>query len=120
MNIVVCAKVIPASSATIELDPNTKCLIRKGVAHELDPAAASALEEGLRLAEKHGGEVRVVTMGIGDVTIGAGSSTLVAQGPGTDTGNRIQIPVKAQIARQLAMPTTTFMTRPTMRKSVKR
>ncbi len=70
MNIIVCAKIIPASSVTIELDPATKRMVRKGVPHELDPAAACALEEGLRLVEKHGGTVTVVTMGIGDVTIG--------------------------------------------------
>lgn len=70
MNIVVCGKVIPASSVTIEIDSNTRRLVRKGVAHELDPAAASAVEEGLRLTEKHGGTVVLFTMGIGDVTIG--------------------------------------------------
>jgi len=70
LNIIVCAKVIPASSVTIEIDPSTRCMVRKGVPHELDPAAASALEEGLRLTEKHGGEVKVVTMGISDATIG--------------------------------------------------
>jgi len=43
---------------------------RKGVTHELDPAAASAVEEGLRLTEKHGGTVTLITMGISDVTIG--------------------------------------------------
>lgn len=70
MNILVCAKVIPASSVTIEIDPQTKCMVRKGVQHELDPAAASALEEGLRLVEKEGGEVKVLTMGIEDATVG--------------------------------------------------
>lgn len=70
MNIIVCAKVIPASSVTIEIDPATKCMVRKGVPHELDPAAAGAVEEGLRLAEKHGGEVKVLTMGIEDATVG--------------------------------------------------
>lgn len=70
MNVVVCAKVIPASSVTIEIDPATKRMVRKGVPHELDPAAACALEEGLRLMEKHGGAVTVITMGINDVTIG--------------------------------------------------
>ncbi|HEU4343799.1 MAG TPA: electron transfer flavoprotein subunit beta/FixA family protein [Candidatus Binatia bacterium] len=70
MDIVVCGKVIPASSVTIEIDPNTKRMVRKGVAHELDPAAASAVEEGLRLTEKHGGTVTLITMGISDVTIG--------------------------------------------------
>ena len=70
MNVIVCAKVIPASSVTIEIDPATKCMVRKGVPHELDPAAASALEEGLRLVEKHGGQVTVLTMGIGDASVG--------------------------------------------------
>ncbi len=70
MNILVCAKVIPASSVTIEIDPQTKCMVRKGVQHELDPAAATALEEGLRLVEKGGGEVKVLTMGIEDATVG--------------------------------------------------
>jgi electron transfer flavoprotein beta subunit len=70
LNIVVCGKVIPASSVTIEIDPNTRRMVRKGVPHELDPAAASAVEEALRLTEKHGGIVTLVTMGISDATIG--------------------------------------------------
>ena len=70
MNIIVCGKVIPASSVTIEIDPSTKRMVRKGVPHELDPAAASAVEEALRLTEKHGGTVTLVTMGIIDATIG--------------------------------------------------
>jgi electron transfer flavoprotein beta subunit len=70
LNIVVCGKVIPASSVTIEIDPSTKRMVRKGVPHELDPAAASAVEEALRLTEKHGGTVTLVTMGISDATIG--------------------------------------------------
>lgn len=74
MNIIVCGKVIPASSVTIEIDPSTKRMVRKGVPHELDPAAASAVEEGLRLTEKHGGTVTLVTMGIGDATIGIRSA----------------------------------------------
>ena len=70
MNVVVCGKVIPASTVIIELDANSKRMVRKGVPHELDPMAASAVEEGLRLTEKHGGSVVLVTMGTGDVTIG--------------------------------------------------
>ncbi|HEX9878762.1 MAG TPA: electron transfer flavoprotein subunit beta/FixA family protein [Candidatus Binatia bacterium] len=70
MNVIVCAKVIPASTVTVEIDPATKCMVRKGVTHELDPAAASAVEEALRLTEKDGGTVTMVTMGISDATIG--------------------------------------------------
>ena len=74
MNIIVCGKVIPASSVTIELDSAAKRMVRKGVTHELDPATASAVEEGLRLTEKHGGVVTLITMGISDVTIGIRSA----------------------------------------------
>src|SRR5579884_111090 len=63
VNIAVCAKSVPTSSVTIEIDPTTKRVIREGVPKELDPAAASAVEEGLRIVEAHGGEVTVVTMG---------------------------------------------------------
>lgn len=48
---------------TIEIDPNTKRVIREGVPKELDPAAASAVETGLQIVEAQGGEVTVVTMG---------------------------------------------------------
>lgn len=70
MDIVVCGKIIPASTVTIEIDPASKRMIRKGVAHELDPAAASAVEEALRLMEKVGGTVTLVTMGFNEITIG--------------------------------------------------
>lgn len=83
MNIIICAKVIPASSVTIEIDPATKRMVRKGVPHELDPATASALEEGLRLTEKHGGTVTVVTMGISDASIGI--RTALAMGASSAT-----------------------------------
>ena len=63
VNIAVCAKSVPTSSVTIEIDPNTKRVVREGVPKELDPAAASAVETGLQLVEAHGGEVTVVTMG---------------------------------------------------------
>ena len=70
MDIVVCGKIIPASSVMIEIDPGTKRMIRKGVTHELDPAAASAVEEALRLVEKVDGTVTLVTMGFNEITIG--------------------------------------------------
>lgn len=70
MDIVVCGKIIPASSVTIEIDPETKRMIRKGVTHELDPAAASAVEEALRLIEKVDGTVTLITMGFNEITIG--------------------------------------------------
>ena len=63
VNVAVCAKCVPVSSVTIEIDPTTKRVVRQGVPQEMDPAAASAVEEGLRLVEAQGGAVTVVTMG---------------------------------------------------------
>jgi len=70
VHIIVCAKVVPASSVTIQIDPATKRMVRKDVTQELDPQAACALEEALRLMERHGGSVTVVTMGREDAAIG--------------------------------------------------
>ncbi len=48
---------------TIEIDPNTKRVVREGIPKELDPQGASALEVGLQLVEANGGEVTLITMG---------------------------------------------------------
>lgn len=70
MDVVVCGKVIPDSSVVLQIDPNRKRIVREGQPHELDPAAASAVEEGLRLTEKHGGSVTFITMGIAEAAGG--------------------------------------------------
>jgi len=70
VHVIVCGKVIPDSSVTLEIDTSTKRLRRADLPHELDPAAASAVETGLRLVEKHGGSVTFVTMGTPDATVG--------------------------------------------------
>jgi electron transfer flavoprotein beta subunit len=70
VNIVVCAKVVPARSVTLQIDPATKRMVRKDVTQELDPQAAVAVEEGVRLTEKLGGTVTVVVMAGEDATIG--------------------------------------------------
>jgi electron transfer flavoprotein beta subunit len=74
VNVVVCAKVVPASTVTNQIDPTTRRLVRKDVTQELDPQAAKAVEEGLRLVDKHGGAVTVVVMGGDDATIGTRSA----------------------------------------------
>ena len=110
MNVIVCGKVIPASSVTIEIDPNTKRMVRKGVPHELDPAAASAVEEGLRLTEKHGGTVTLVTMGTSDATIGITivdgrdsiSRGLSDFGGATFEASRLQAPFKIKHTSAIA------------------
>jgi len=74
VDIIVCAKIVPAASVTIQIDPTAKRMVRKDIPQELDPQAACAVEEGLRLVEKHGGSVTILTMGGEDGTIGIRSA----------------------------------------------
>jgi len=62
MNIIVCIKQVP-DTKDVRLDPETNTLARDGVESIMNPYDQHALEEAVRLKEKHGGEVTVVTMG---------------------------------------------------------
>jgi electron transfer flavoprotein beta subunit len=62
MNIVVCLKQVPGTTE-VKIDPQTNSLIRQGIQNIINPFDTYALEEGVRLKEKHGGKVTVVTMG---------------------------------------------------------
>jgi electron transfer flavoprotein beta subunit len=62
MNIVVCLKQVPGTT-DVKIDPQTNSLIRQGIQNIINPFDTYALEEGVRLKEKHGGKVTVVTMG---------------------------------------------------------
>lgn len=63
MNVVVCVKQIPDPNTPGKLDPQSKRLVREGVDLVLDPGDEHAVEAGLQLTEKHGGDVTVVSMG---------------------------------------------------------
>jgi electron transfer flavoprotein beta subunit len=63
MNVVVCVKQVPDPNSAGQLDPNTKTLKREGVEVVLDPGDEYGIEAGLQLAEAHGGQVTVVSMG---------------------------------------------------------
>ncbi len=54
MNIVVCIKQVP-DTTKVRINPETNTLIREGVASIINPFDVYALEEALRLKEKHGG-----------------------------------------------------------------
>jgi electron transfer flavoprotein beta subunit len=63
MNIVVCVKQVPDTASERTLRPSDNTLDRDaadGLINELDEYA---IEEGLRLAEAHGGEVTILSMG---------------------------------------------------------
>ena len=62
MKIVVCLKQVPETQ-NVRLDPVTHNLQREGVQSIINPFDLYALEEGLRVREKQGGEVIVLSMG---------------------------------------------------------
>jgi electron transfer flavoprotein beta subunit len=62
MNVVVCVKQVPDPNSPGQLDPSSHLLKRDGEL-VLDPGDEFGVEAGLQLAEKHGGEVTVVSMG---------------------------------------------------------
>ncbi len=62
MNVVVCVKQVP-DTTEVKIDPVSKNLVREGVRSIINPFDAYAIEEAVRLKEKHGGRVVAVSMG---------------------------------------------------------
>ncbi|MDI9496701.1 MAG: electron transfer flavoprotein subunit beta/FixA family protein [Bacillota bacterium] len=62
MNILVCIKQVP-DTTEIKINPETNTLMREGVPSIVNTFDAYALELGVRLKEKHGGKVTVMSMG---------------------------------------------------------
>lgn len=62
MHIVVCIKQVP-DTADVKIDPKTNTLIREGVASVINPFDMYAIEEAIRIKEKKGGKVTVLSMG---------------------------------------------------------
>ncbi len=62
MKIVVCIKQVP-DVADVRIDPETNTLIREGVPSIVNPFDMYAVEEAIRLKERFGGEVKLLTMG---------------------------------------------------------
>lgn len=62
MKIIVCIKEVP-DTTDIKINPETNTLIREGVESIINPFDMYAIEEGIRIKEKLGGEVIVLSMG---------------------------------------------------------
>lgn len=62
MNIIVLIKQVPGSTE-LKVDPATNTLIRNGIEAVINPYDTYAIEEAVRLKEKHGGMVTTLTMG---------------------------------------------------------
>jgi electron transfer flavoprotein beta subunit len=62
MNIIVCLKQVPGTTA-VKIDPQTNTLVRQGIESIINPFDTYAVEEAVRIKEKHSGKVTVITMG---------------------------------------------------------
>ncbi|NQT71956.1 MAG: electron transfer flavoprotein subunit beta/FixA family protein [Chloroflexi bacterium] len=62
MNIVVCIKQVP-STTEVKINSETNTLVREGVESIINPFDTYAIEEGVRLKERFGGKVTILTMG---------------------------------------------------------
>jgi electron transfer flavoprotein beta subunit len=63
MHIVCCIKQVP-DTTQVKIDPATNTLIRAGVESICNPYDLVGVEAAVKLVEKHGGTVTVITMGI--------------------------------------------------------
>src|ERR1700749_5275418 len=61
MNIIVCIKQVPAKDAPLSINGNW--IKESDIGFEMNEPDSYALEEALRLKEKHGGEVIALSMG---------------------------------------------------------
>jgi len=66
LNIIVCVKQVPATTE-VKMNKETNTIIREGVESIVNPFDEYAIEEGLRLRDKHGGKVTAISMGIPSV-----------------------------------------------------
>ncbi|OGX25127.1 MAG: electron transfer flavoprotein subunit beta [Omnitrophica WOR_2 bacterium RIFCSPHIGHO2_02_FULL_45_21] len=62
MNIIVCIKQVPETTE-VRINPQTNTLMREGVKSIINPFDMYAIEEGVRLKERFGGKVTILTMG---------------------------------------------------------
>jgi electron transfer flavoprotein beta subunit len=62
VKIIVCIKQVP-DTTNVRINPETNTLVREGVQSIINPFDVYAIEEGVRLKEKHGGTLTALTMG---------------------------------------------------------
>lgn len=62
LNIIACIKQVPETTE-VDFDEETGTLKREGIAAVVNPFDEYAVEEGLRLRERYGGKVKVLSMG---------------------------------------------------------
>ncbi|MEX0667108.1 MAG: cytochrome P450, partial [Acidimicrobiia bacterium] len=86
MKTLVCVKRVPAPGARINLTPDEKSIDARHLSFTVSPHEECAVEEAIRLREKHGGTVTVMTLGPTDaeeqlryaISVGADQAVLLA------------------------------------------
>jgi len=63
MKIVVCLKQVPSRDSILKLNPESSWIKTSDIGFEINEPDIFALEEALRLKEKHGGEVVIASLG---------------------------------------------------------
>ena len=63
MNVLVCVKRVPETGARITLTPDAQAIDTSLLGFTISPHEECAVEEALRLAERHGGSTTVLTLG---------------------------------------------------------
>lgn len=66
LNIIVCVKQVPATNE-VKINKENNTIVREGVEAIINPFDSYAVEEGIRIKEKIGGKVTVMSMGIPSV-----------------------------------------------------
>jgi electron transfer flavoprotein beta subunit len=103
MRILVCAKEVPSRDTRYTIGSNSKWIQEENVSFEMSECDEYALEEALKLKEKHGGEVVIITVGSSraervmrkGLAMGADRGILVV-----DEGKRLNTP--GRIARAIS------------------
>lgn len=62
MHIIVCIKMVP-DTTQVKIDPVTNTLVREGIPFITNPFDTPAIEEALKIRDKHGAKVTVLSMG---------------------------------------------------------
>ena len=86
MKIVVCIKQVPARDSVLRVAPSANWIQETDLTHEINEPDAYALEEGLQLKEKHGGEVVALSLGPARV----GQTLREALAKGADRGIHVE------------------------------
>lgn len=63
MNIAVCIKQVPDTETKAKIAGDGKSIVEEGVKWIINPYDEFAIEEALKLTEKHGGEVTIISLG---------------------------------------------------------